>query len=50
MHVHKGRQPRPLVDRFWEKVDVCSEQNAGRGLAPSIRGDMARLELTVEDR
>jgi hypothetical protein len=25
MHVHKGRQPRPLVDRFWEKVDVRSE-------------------------
>ena len=25
MHVHKGRQPRPLRDRFWEKVDVRSE-------------------------
>lgn len=21
MGVHKGRQPRPLAERFWEKVD-----------------------------
>ncbi len=25
MHANKGRQPRPLVDRFWEKVAVRSQ-------------------------
>ena len=24
MHAHKGRQARPLAERFWEKVDVRS--------------------------
>jgi hypothetical protein len=25
MHAHKGRQARPLAERFWEKVDVLGE-------------------------
>lgn len=41
--MHKGRQPRPLVERFWEKVDVRGPNDCWLWLASVKQGGYGKI-------
>ena len=43
MHAHKGRQARPLAERFWEKVDVRSQDACWKWLASTKQGGYGKI-------
>ena len=43
MHAHKGRQARPLAERFWEKVEVGGQDECWTWLASTKQGGYGKI-------
>jgi len=44
MRVRKGRQPRPLLVRFWEKVDIRGKDECWSWLASTKQGGYGKID------